>query len=185
MRRSRQIIQGSDRLGLKGGQRRDPSGEHDPKAGSCIGSVRVRPATSADTPQLRQIYLESRRAAFSWLPADGFTLADFDDDTDCERIWLATANGEILGFGSVWTQTNFLHHLFVLPQWCSRGVGTLLLTTLCRQSPAHMTLKCLKRNRRAVVFYDRLQWSIVDEGRGDDGEYYLMCRVSANADVHG
>jgi GNAT superfamily N-acetyltransferase len=44
-------------------------------------------------------------------------------------IWVAAQNGHRLGFASVWTNDNFLHNLFVDPQYQSMGVGHELLNT--------------------------------------------------------
>ncbi|MFY0663941.1 MAG: hypothetical protein JXQ97_04905 [Natronospirillum sp.] len=47
---------------------------------------------------LSEIYLESRRSAFSWLDTSGFKLADFARDTDGERIWVCVKAGVVVGF---------------------------------------------------------------------------------------
>ena len=50
-------------------------------------------------------------------------------------IWVAVQNGHRVGFASVWTNDNFLHNLFVDPQYQSTGVGRLLLEQVQKRLP--------------------------------------------------
>ncbi len=49
----------------------------------------TRKANMQDYPQLRQIYLNSRRGSFHWANAEEMTLDDFDRDTVilAVRVW--------------------------------------------------------------------------------------------------
>ncbi|MBT1814903.1 GNAT family N-acetyltransferase [Enterobacter roggenkampii] len=101
-------------------------------------------------------------------------LEDFDAATRDEVIWVATQNGHRLGFASVWANDNFLHNLFVDPQYQSHGVGKMLLEQVQKTFTSTGSLKCLVKNARAVAFYQRHGWHIEATGDSPEGEYYLM-----------
>ncbi len=71
----------------------------------------IREASIEDYPELRQIYLESRRQSFHWLNPEELNLQDFDQDTQEEQIFLAEENNKILGFISLYVPDRFIHLL--------------------------------------------------------------------------
>ena len=114
-------------------------------------TILIRPWQESDRPFLRTLFLHARREAWPWLDSADWQLEDFDAATRDEAIWVATQNGHRLGFASVWTNDNFLHNLFVDPQY-----------------------QCLVKNTRAIAFYQRHGWHIEATGDSPEGEYYLM-----------
>ena len=60
--------------------------------------------------------------------------------------------GTDLAFASVWTNDNFLHNLFVDPQYQRLGVGHLLLEQVQKTFTSTGALKCLVKNERAIAF---------------------------------
>ena len=90
-------------------------------------TILIRPWQESDRPFLRTLFLHARREAWPWLDSSDWQLEDFDAATRDEVIWVATQNGHRLGFASVWANDNFLHNLFVDPQYQSHGVGKMLL----------------------------------------------------------
>ncbi|WP_273150859.1 GNAT family N-acetyltransferase [Methylophaga thiooxydans] len=122
---------------------------------------------------LRQLYLETRLATFVWLDCSGFTLTDFDRDTEGERIWVAMDSGRVVGFLSVWEPANFIHHLYVCTDSLRTGIGTKLLDA-CKSTHAELSLKCLAQNQQAISFYKSSGFEIHSaEGSGLE-RYYLM-----------
>jgi len=101
-------------------------------------------------------------------------LEDFDAAILDEEVWVAVLDGHRLGFASVWTNDNFLHNLFVDPQYQSLGVGHVLLEQVQKTFTSTGSLKCLVKNARAIAFYQRHGWHIEATGDSPDGEYYLM-----------
>ena len=85
-------------------------------------TVHIRPWQESDRPFLRTLYLHARREAWPWLNGAEWQLEDFDEATRDEVIWVAVQNGHRVGFASVWTNDNFLHNLFVDPQYQSLAV---------------------------------------------------------------
>ncbi|MCK4587870.1 MAG: GNAT family N-acetyltransferase [Gammaproteobacteria bacterium] len=130
--------------------------------------------TENDRGALREIYLESRKNALHWLADSLFNLNDFDRDTDGECIWVATVNGEPVGFISVWEPDNFLHNLFVYPSSTGRGIGSALLKVCLNKIDRPAKLKCLEKNINAKNFYLSKGWETVSYGDGPDGQYQLM-----------
>jgi len=68
-------------------------------------SVTIRKAKKEDSDFLANIFLESRRSAFSWEDPAKFKLEDFYNQTEGEIIFLAEdSHKKILGFISIWEQ---------------------------------------------------------------------------------
>lgn len=146
-------------------------------------SIMIRAMVPADMASLRTLYMLSRRATFTWVSPDTFNLTDLDADITGEHVWVAHSNdGSITGFASVYVKDNFLHTLFVHPDYLRRGIGARLLshciTTYASSSPSipSMTLKCITANRGAIDFYTANGFKQCDHGHGTSplGEYVLM-----------
>ncbi|MEK7953794.1 GNAT family N-acetyltransferase [Luteolibacter soli] len=137
--------------------------------------LNLRAALPADQAALADLYLRSRRAAFTWRNPEDFQLDDFTRDTEGELIHLAEyEDGTLLGFISLWEAENFIHHLFVCPDHLRQGIGLILLTDLQQRIPGPFRLKCLTANLPALAFYRDIGWTEVDQGTSDDGEYLLL-----------
>ncbi|MCM3038731.1 GNAT family N-acetyltransferase [Paenibacillus motobuensis] len=133
----------------------------------------IREASKTDYPQLRQIYLESRRKSFHWANADEMTLNDFDRDTIEEYILLAEENSQILGFASLYLPDCFIHNLFVHPDFNGKGVGTQLVKNAIEKMGKPVRLKCVSENHKALMFYEKNGWKKVVE-EGNPGEEYWV-----------
>ena len=135
--------------------------------------MQIREFREGDAEDLRKIYLQSRATTFVWLDTSKFALTDFDKDTLGEQILVATKGNQILGFVAIWRPESFVHHLYVSPQFCGKGVGATLLNAV-KERYTQFSLKCMTENVQAVNFYHS-QGLIVEEEASDDfGEYYLM-----------
>lgn len=128
------------------------------------GRVIVRRATAADTPHCASIYLVARRATFSWVPPEIFTLEDYEASVHDEEVWVAEVDGAVVGFVSIYRPESFVHNLFVDPQWQHRGIGGMLLEQALRRMNRPARLKCVASNRQACAFYEKL--GLVEEARG-------------------
>lgn len=137
-------------------------------------NLHVRPGEPADSPALRQIFLRTRSLSWTWLPAAAWRLEDFDAATADEQLWVAECDGLPVGFAAVWTADNFLHHLFVDPDWQGKHIGSALLAQVERSFTASGTLKCLMENKNALRFYQRHGWTIEAQGASPEGRYWLM-----------
>jgi len=81
-----------------------------------------------------------------------------------------------MGFVSIYLPENFIHHLFIAPQYQNLGVGTALLKHAEDIITATAYLKCLTANKAAIDFYQRHAWKINHAGHSEDGDYYLMSK---------
>jgi ribosomal protein S18 acetylase RimI-like enzyme len=142
--------------------------------------MQIKPMAVADYGALRALYLMSRRTTFGWLAPESFKLADFDADVAGERVWVAHADGQVAGFASIWEKENFLHTLFVHPEFLRRGIGSALLSACLATrlassgSPPAMTLKCLTQNLPALDFYASFGWTRISQGTSPEGDYLLL-----------
>jgi len=136
--------------------------------------ITIRAFEESDREPLRRLYVASRNEAFFWRPAGHHQPADFDAHTEGERILVATVDGEVLGFASIWEPDSFVHNLFVHPSAKQRGLGQALLAGCARYFNKPPTLKCLTENTNAVQFYQAQGWAILSEDTGPEGPYFLM-----------
>lgn len=138
-------------------------------------TIIVRDAVAADTPALRELFLRSRRATFIWQPNDAFALADFDTQTQAERLRVAEDEAaRLVGFVAVWEPDHFIHHLYVDTPQLRRGIGRALLHALPGWPATRYRLKCLRANEAALAFYRACRFVEVGAGCADDGEYLLL-----------
>lgn len=138
------------------------------------GNVTIRVASEVDYPALRRIYLETRRTSFDWENKEAMTLEDFDKDTEEECIILAEADSHIMGFVSLYLPENFIHHLFVHPDFSGKGVGGQLVKASIEKMGKPLRLKCVSENHKAIKFYENSGWKkVIEEGK-PGGEYWVM-----------
>ena len=138
-------------------------------------SIQIRKALPADTANLSQLFLDSRRRAFHWNDAERYQLNDFQEQTKGEVILLAVDDDQrILGFISVLEPDRFIHHLFVSPDYQRSEIGTLLLRSLKSWLPQPYRLKCLAANQRGCAFYTKNGWREVERGTSEDGEFLVF-----------
>lgn len=137
-------------------------------------TLTVRSAATGDAPALRDLFLRARRDTFAWQPPNSFQLADFDAQTQGERLWVAQDGAHAAGFISLWEPENFIHHMYVDRRWHRRGVGRALLGALPGWPGTRFTLKCLRRNEAALAFYGACGFTEVGAGTSQGGAYLLM-----------
>lgn len=137
-------------------------------------NIEIKQFVEKDREQLRQLYLDVRQSTFTWMSRDSFNLASFDEDTAGEFILVAKMGHQIVGFASVWLQDNFLHHLYIVHPFQGKGIGTRLLNRVIELSNSDVTLKCLKKNERAVKFYLEKGWKARSEGNSNEGAFILF-----------
>ena len=136
--------------------------------------MRIRPFTEADRPFLRTLYLAARQTCWTWLDSTAWQLEDFDRLVLGEQVLVAEEKGHRLGFAAWLENDNFLHSLFIDPQFQGYGAGRALLLAVQEQFTATGALKCLLQNKPAQDFYLHHGWEIVSQGESEQGEYLLM-----------
>lgn len=134
----------------------------------------IREMKEGDLAALKEIYNQTRTESFHWLNQANVRSDDFEKDTKGERVWVAVSKNRVVGFISVWEPENFIHHLFVLPQYSGRKIGTRLLGFCMGNIGRPATLKCVSANTKALAFYHAKGWQTISIGTGAEGEYQLM-----------
>ncbi|NKJ20409.1 GNAT family N-acetyltransferase [Dyella sp. SG609] len=144
-------------------------------------TIAIRLATDDDRPALRELFLQARRATFTWAATDSFRLEDYDGQTRGERVLVALdGDGSLAGFVALWESDRFVHHLYLAAGQQRRGIGRALLQALgWPEQPLQM--KCLRRNEAALAFYEKLGFAGIGQGQGADGEYVLLASHRARA----
>ncbi|TKT88637.1 GNAT family N-acetyltransferase [Dyadobacter frigoris] len=126
------------------------------------------------TEQLRHIYLESRKLAFPWIDVNSLKLEDFDSAIQEEEVLVAVKDNVPIGFIAWWLPDNFIHSLFIDPDFVEKGIGKSLLDACLARTGRPATLKCLQENKNALKFYASQGWEIISDGESPDGDFYLL-----------
>lgn len=128
-------------------------------------------ADRADGPEIAALHLVARRTPSQALTDDELRRWFLDAVGAVPGAWwVARQDGRIRGYMSV--RDGDLGHLYVLPGWQGRGIGSALLDKAKQLSPRRLTLFAHRRDARARTFYEARQFSPVsdlDGGRPDDG----------------
>lgn len=127
-----------------------------------------------DYDVLRTLFLKERQTTFSWLDSSEFQLNDFDQYTKGEEILVVRIDGIPVGFISIWTKANFIHHLYIDSNYQNNGIGTALLKAAVPKTNLPATLKCLENNIKAVTFYYKKGFIAKERGQSEHGTYILF-----------
>jgi len=136
--------------------------------------MNIRRFEETDRLILQKLYLEVRVSTFNWLDTSKFNLCDFDSSTLDENIWVAIYKNKIVGFVSVYQPDNFIHNLYVDDSMKNKGIGTLLLEEVLKNTTRPVSLKCISKNTKALSFYLAKGWKTVFEDEDKHGKYCLM-----------
>jgi len=128
-----------------------------------MATIEIKTATVADLDALAEIYLIDRQRDFPW--ATNPKLADFEHDSRGEFIQVAWVDGQRAGFCSLYRLANFIHLLFIAPEFRKMGVGESLLAEMRQYATEPMTLKCVMANEGALKFYARVGFRVVKADR--------------------
>jgi len=135
--------------------------------------IHTRRATAADGARCAQIFLDGRREAFPWQPAERFGLDDYYDCVEDELVIVAEVDGQVVGFVSIDLPERFVHTLFIAPDWQHRGIGTVLLREAVLHLPGPAQLRCAARNAAARAFYEHNGWVPVPDAREEPDAHVL------------
>ena len=138
----------------------------------------IRDAMRSDLPDLERIFAMNRGAGAEWDEAE--TVPSLESQIEGEKVIVAESGGGIVGFISLWLPENFVHHLYVRKDKQGEGIGRSLIEEALTRYNGDFTLKCVKRNRKAMRFYRKNGWVEAETGDGPDGEYSVMRRSGAS-----
>lgn len=134
----------------------------------------IRPATESDVAEVAEVFLASRRDSLPYLP-------QLHTDNETRRwiarvvfaaggMWVAVADRRIVGFAALNDRRDHLDHLYLLPGWYGRGIGSALLAKVKELSAGRLRLFTFQRNRRARAFYEGRGFAVVDLNDGSRNE---------------
>lgn len=136
---------------------------------SDCGRAEIRLAEVADAAVVARIHMASRAAAMPYLPPpqrshEQVTQWVRDVVFKTCRVWVAVRDAQILGYAAL--QDDVLEHLYVRPDACRQGMGTLLLDSVRRHSPDGVSLHVFQQNTDARAFYERRGFTVLDTSEG-------------------
>jgi len=136
-------------------------------------SIEVRAYRRSDRGACAGIFERAWAHAFPFIPReiDG---AIFDAETKDETILVAQDNRALTGFASVYTPDDFLHHLYIDPDFHGRGAGRALVNAALTMAKRPISLKCALGNTRALTFYAHLGFSEGERGADQYGPWVLL-----------
>ncbi len=137
--------------------------------------ITARPFRAQDRMACAWLFEIIQQEIFADDDPEKFSRERFDIDTRGEEIWVAEADGSVIGFASLWRPDPFIHYLLIRRDWRGRGAGLLLLNELLARVDRPVDLKCRIDNDSARRFYLRNDW--YEAGRGhQDGVCYIRYR---------
>jgi ribosomal protein S18 acetylase RimI-like enzyme len=115
----------------------------------------IRPTKVEDILQLEDLFLITQRMTFSSRHADEFKIGDFQISIAEDVVFVAENDGKVLGFVSIYPADNFVHNLFVHPDYQRLGIGSELLIFAEKVLKKPITLKVAFDNESVGDFYKK------------------------------
>jgi GNAT superfamily N-acetyltransferase len=125
-----------------------------------------------------ELYDRVVRQTFTWFDRLDDQDAKFRSEATQEEVYVALADGRLVGLASFYRPDSFLHSLYVDYAEHGRGVGAALLAHIEAIAEAPVSLKVQTRNLQARRFYERNGFKIVEEGQDtEQSQWVRMARV--------
>ena len=134
----------------------------------------IREAKNEDTDALEKIFQITRQKTFKLTPSKNFNIGDYKKSTEGEEVWVFEENGNIAGFISLWLPDNFIHNLFVHPDFQGRSIGQQLLKKAEERLCRPMALKVSMGNLKACLFYEKHGWEKISMHENEQEPYILF-----------
>jgi GNAT superfamily N-acetyltransferase len=123
-------------------------------------------------PRCAALVAAGARENFVWARL-GDVAAEFMASVRDEEVYVACADGEIVGVAALYRPGSFVHYLFIEEAWRSRGLGGDLLAVVGSLASGPISLKVDAQNLRAREFYEREGLVAFEQGRDPDGSRWL------------
>jgi ribosomal protein S18 acetylase RimI-like enzyme len=135
-------------------------------------SIEIRRPANAEIPEVAELFIAAQADAIPFLRklhSDRETHAFIAGPvfTQCD-VWVAVQDGRIVGMMALNGQ--HLDHLYILPGYYRRGIGTKLLDLAKKLSPRSLTLYAFQMNMRARAFYEHHGFIAIEFGDGSANE---------------
>jgi ribosomal protein S18 acetylase RimI-like enzyme len=140
-----------------------------------VDDVLILEAKPDDAGEIARIHIDARREAMPDLArahTDAETLAWFATVVGDRPSawWVARLQGRIVGYLRL--DRDGIDHLYVLPAWQGRGVGTMLLEKAKALRPDGLALFTFQKNTKARAFYESHGFRAVGftDGQNEENE---------------
>jgi ribosomal protein S18 acetylase RimI-like enzyme len=134
--------------------------------------IDIRRASASDVAEVAALFIASQADAVPFLTklhTEQETRAFIANDvfTQCE-VWVALDGTRIVGMMAL--NATHIDHLYLLPGFYRRGIGTKLLAQAKKQSPKKLSLYAFQVNTRARAFYEHHGFNAIEFGDGSGNE---------------
>ena len=139
-------------------------------------NVGFRAATAADADAVATVYLRSRKELVACAPLvhSDEAVREWISSTmiPAGRTTVATVDGLVVGLMAISNdgRGSWIDHLYLLPGWIGRGIGTQLLDRARRELPSPIRLYAFQSNQGARNFYERRGFRAIAFGDGSGNE---------------
>jgi GNAT superfamily N-acetyltransferase len=127
----------------------------------------LRSGTRADASAIAELFVAVRRT-MTFLPPDEEGARNFFTRIapDLYEFQLAEVDGSVVGMAAIKEGDDFLHHLYVHPDYQGQGIGAALLAWAVGRRPEGIQLWCFQPNAGARRFYERHGFVPIEETDG-------------------
>jgi ribosomal protein S18 acetylase RimI-like enzyme len=139
--------------------------------------LEVRRARPDELGACADLYVKVLRETFTWQPPERHQREDFFRAAREEEIYVAVADGRILGLAAFYRPQSFLHSLYVEPR--GQGIGKALLDHITATATGPISLKVQEPNAAARAFYAAQGFTCIEHGR-DPGSDVAWLRLVQN-----
>jgi len=133
--------------------------------------ISIREYLNSDLESLIDVYHRARQAESCFAKGE-LSRRKFASLVKGEMIFVYEQQELISGFISIYPSARFIHHLYILPEYQNRGIGTKLIDHCVNIFGLPLSLKSLAANERACLYYESNNWINEDIGHGVDGIYH-------------
>ena len=135
--------------------------------------MKIRTPKQKDIPYLESLFQLTRQKTFEGRPKESFQIGDYKRSTVDDEVWVAEESSFIVGFISIYPPENFIHNLFIHPDYQKLGFGTNLLHKAESYLKHPMFLKIALDNLKASSFYIKHGWYQVSIHKDAEEPYAL------------
>ena len=134
--------------------------------------IKIIKAKEEDMPEVARLFRTARESQLPYLP----TLHTPQEDVSFFRekvlsrqtVYILREDGiKLVGF--IAFDSDWSHHLYLLPELTGHGLGTQLMK-FAKKDSKHLQLWVFKRNERAINFYQKHKFKITKETDGSANE---------------
>ena len=135
-------------------------------------TVEIRKAMTSDVAEVAELFIASQADAVPFLSKlhnEQETRAFIANQVfhQCE-VWVALEGARTVGMMAL--NRTHVDHLYLLPGYYRRGIGSMLLDRAKQLSPKMLSLYAFQMNARARAFYEHHGFIAVEFGNGSANE---------------